>query len=55
MSGTDQETLLEVRKWSGDLSGSSEVVEAPPKGLQLVGRPSRRSRTGWETLPEVRE
>ena len=55
MSGTDRETNPEVRNWSGD----------PPGGLELVGRPSWRSRSGWETLwrsgtgretlPEVRK
>ena len=34
----------EVRKWSGDPAG----------GLEVVGRPSRRSRNSWETFPEVR-
>ena len=47
--GTVRETLPEVRKWSGD----------PLGGLELVGRPSRRSFyspvSGWEALPEVRE
>ena len=39
------ETLPEVRKWSGDPSG----------GQQLVGRLSRRTKTGRETLPVVQK
>ena len=43
-SGTIQETLPKVWKWSGD----------PPGGSGIVGRPSWRSGTGQETHPEVR-
>ena len=44
-SGSGQETLPEVRKWSGDPIGGSE----------LVGRRSQRSGTGRKTLPEARK
>ena len=40
-SGSSWETLLMVRKW----------LEDPPGGLEVVGRPYRRSGTGRETLP----
>ena len=43
MSGTGQETLPEVWKWSGD----------PPGGPEVVERPSRRYASGWEALLEV--
>ena len=35
----------EVREWSGGY----------PERPRVVGRPSRRSWSGWEALPEVRE
>ena len=64
MCGTGRESIPEVLKWSGDPFGGPEVVVDPPGGVELVGRPSRRSRSGRrqsrrsgtskETLPEVR-
>ena len=63
-SGTAQDTLPEVRHWSGhppgcpeavrDARGSPKLVGTPPGGLKLVGRPTRSSRTGRETHPTVR-
>ena len=64
-SGSGQETLPEVRKWSEDPPGGLEVVEDPLVGpevvgvliasVELVGRPSLRSGSGQETLPEVQK
>ena len=31
------------------------MVADPPEGVELLGRPSRRSNTGREPLPEVRK
>ena len=45
MSGNGREALPEVREWSGGL----------PKGLEVVGRPSRRSGSGREALQEVQQ
>ena len=45
MFGSNQETHPEVRKWSGDPSGGSEVVR---KSSTLFG-------SGRETLPEVQK
>ena len=42
-SGSGEETLPKVRKWSGD----------PPGGPEVIGRPFRRSGSGREILPEV--
>ena len=39
-----------VRKWS-----ASRRTGDPLGGLEVVGRPSRRSGSGQETLPEVRK
>ena len=61
--GSGRQTLPEVpnwsvtlpgpRKWSGDPHGSPEEVGDPPEGVEVVGRPSRRSGSGCETLPEI--
>ena len=42
--GSGRNTLLVVRKWSGD----------PREGPVVVGRPSQRSGSGRDTLAEVR-
>ena len=44
-SGSGQDTVPEVRKWSVDA----------PTGLEVVGRPSRRTGSDRETLPKVRK
>ena len=44
MSGSSQETLRNLREWSG----------CPPGCPELVGRAFRMSRTGRETLLNVR-
>ena len=64
-SVTHQGTLGEFRDGSGDPLGDLQRVGDPPGGLVRFGGPpggkgqvegpSGRSRTGWETLPEVRE
>ena len=43
-TGSDRETLPEVRKWSRD----------PPVGPELVGGRSKKSGSGQGTLPKVR-
>ena len=45
MSGSGQETLLDVRTCSGD----------PPGGPEVFGRLSRRSKTGREALTDVQK
>ena len=45
MFGSDRETLLVVRQWSGD----------PPGCPGEVGSPSLMSRSGREALPDVWE
>ena len=45
MSGTDWDTLPEVRKWMGDPLGSPE----------LIGTPFRKSGTGWDTIPKIQK
>ena len=45
MSGSGQQALPDVRQWSGD----------PSDCLGLVGKPSRMSRSGRESFPDVRE
>ena len=37
----------------GDSPEGLELVESPFRGVELVGRPTRRSGTGRETLPEI--
>ena len=54
-TGSCQETLREVRIWSGDQMGGSELVGTPSGILLVVGRPFRRSGSGRETLPQVRK
>ena len=64
-SGSGRKTLPNVRKWSGDPPGGPEVVgilsrsyrssRRPSRSAEVVGRPSRRSGSSWETLPEVRK
>ena len=31
------------------------MVGDPPEGVELVGRPSRRSGTDWQTLPKIQK
>ena len=45
MSGNSRESHLDVREWS----------EAFSDILEVVGRPSRMSGSGWETLMDVRD
>ena len=65
-SGTDRETLREVRKWSGDHLGSPELVGRPSRksgtsrdtqlgGPELVWRPFQKSGSGRAAPPEVRK
>ena len=42
-SGSGRETLTEVRNWSGETTGGSEVV----------GRPYQRTGSDQETIPEL--
>ena len=63
MSGSGQEALPEVRKWSEDTPGCpgvvgtpsqmSECSGGPPGCLVVIGRPSRMSGSGREALPYV--
>ena len=55
LSESGRETHPEVKKWSGELPESPEVVGDPPEGMELVGTPSRRSGSGRETRSEVRK
>ena len=58
------ETLPAMWNWSEELPGGLEVVGRLARRfgtgretslrLELVGRPSQKSESGWETLPEVR-
>ena len=48
--GSGRVTLPEVWKWSGDPPGGPEVVVRSSRRLKVVGRPSRRSGSGRETL-----
>ena len=43
MFGSSRETLREVRKWSGDPPRGLEVVGRPFKRSEVVGRPSKWS------------
>ena len=62
-SGTGRETLSEVQKWLGDPPGDRKWSETHPEvwnwsgdplgGLELVGRPSQRSKSSRENLTEV--
>ena len=45
MSGSGQEILPDVRKWSED----------PPESPEVVERLSQKSGSGRETFPEVRK
>ena len=61
-SGNGREVLPVVRKWSCVPPVVPGVVGRPPKGLGVVGRPSRRSRrpslwygSGQEAIPVFRE
>ena len=54
-SGTAWETLPEFRKWSEALPQVQNCSGDPPGHSELLGRPSRRSGTGRETLPKVRK
>ena len=51
MSGTAQETLPHIRKWSGDPPG---CPCGPPGYPVVVRRPSRMFGSGREALPDVR-
>ena len=44
-----------VRKWLGDLLGGPEVVLRPSRSSGSGPRPSRWSKSGWETLPKVQK
>ena len=46
-------TYAGVRNCSGDTPGVPELVGDPCEGSELVGKPSRRSGSGRETLPEI--
>ena len=54
ISKSGRETLPEIRKWSGDPLKGLELVGRPFRRSEVVGRLSRRSETGRETLLEVR-
>ena len=64
-SESGRETLNEVREWSGVLPEVQEWLGGPQGGLGVIGRPpigprvgrrhSRRSGSGREALPAVRE
>ena len=45
MSGSGREALGDLREWLGGSPGFPGVV----------GTPSEMSKSGWETLPDVRE
>ena len=65
MSGSGRETIPDVQKmWealldvcelSRDTPGSPKVVGGPPECPGVVGRTSRMSGSGRETLPDVPE
>ena len=55
MLGSGWETLLEVRKWSVTLPEVWNWSGDPPGGPKVVGRPSRRSGTDWQTLPKIQK
>ena len=55
MSGSDRESLLNVREWSEGPPRCSGVVERPTKSPGMVKRQSWKSGKGWETLLEVCE
>ena len=50
-----QEAHPEVRSGLGGPPGSPELVRSPPGGLGLVGMPFRKSCTGREVFPVVRD
>ena len=52
--GCGVEALQEVREWSGGPSTVTGVVGGPPGGPEMVECPSWSSRSGFETLPKVR-
>ena len=51
--GIGQEAHPEVREWSGGPPGGLRVVGRPSRRSRSGGRPSRKSGSGWEALPEV--
>ena len=54
-SGSVWRTLTEVREWSGGPLKVWEWSGDPPKVLQVIGRPSQRSRSDREALQKVWE
>ena len=55
MSGIGRENHSDFWKWSGDAPKCERVVGGPPRSPGGVGRPSRMSGIGLETLRYVRE
>ena len=55
MSGSGWDAVSVVRAWSEDTSGCPVVVVVSPGCPGEVGRPSRMSGRGRETLPDVSE
>ena len=54
-SGSDQEALPNIREWYGGLPDFLEWSGDPPGHPGVVGRPTRMSRSGLETLLDVWE
>ena len=50
---TGRETLPEIRNWSVHTLGGLELVGRPSGSPEVFGRPSRRSGSRRDTLPEV--
>ena len=55
MSGNGREARLDIRKWSGDTSGYSGVVERPCQMSGGGGRPLPISGSDREALLDVRK
>ena len=53
--GSGQDTLTDIREWSGDSPGCPGVVRSLSQMSGVVRSPSRMSWSSRETLPDVRE